>query len=139
MKRVSITQEQLETLPVERLKAIQGLLTGWLNSTEPIAIPISADTAQIVVNDWLTQVLPDRFLASEPTLIAGGDIWSVPVGLAYPSIGIIGTVGEVLVSAFSEGIISATQPEAMKSVGIQIYTEKMQNGTNVALSAQLSL
>jgi hypothetical protein len=36
----------------------------------------------------------------------------------------VGLVGEVLVSAFSGGIISATRPEQMKIAGTQCYAER---------------
>ena len=116
--------QQLATLTPERLEAVKGLLAGWAKPSNSETLPISAEVAEAVVNNWLIQALPDRFTALEPTLVAGGDIWSVPVGLAYPKIGVIGEVGEVLVSAFSRGIISATQPETMESLGTSCYREK---------------
>ncbi|MGB3294474.1 MAG: hypothetical protein WBB01_15920 [Phormidesmis sp.] len=131
MSSIEVTHEQLATLPPERLEAVQGLLTGWLAESEPEVLPISAEIAQTAVNDWLLRVLPDRFTALEPRLIAGGDIWSVPVGLAYPHIGVVGQVGEVLVSAFSRGIISSTRPEVMKSAGAACYREQ-ENAINAA-------
>ncbi|MEL6353645.1 MAG: hypothetical protein AAFR58_18120 [Cyanobacteria bacterium J06627_28] len=121
MQPIDLAQKQLETLPPEKLEAIQGLLTGWLAKAENETKRISKDTAQTVVNDWLLSVLGDRFTAITPHLIAGGDIWSVSVGLAYPNIGIIGETGEVLVSAFSRGIISATDIETMKAVGVEHF------------------
>ena len=124
MSPIDVTCEQLASLPPERLEAVQGLLTGWLAESEPEIVPIPVEVAQRVVNDWLLRTLPDRFMALEPRLIAGGDIWSVPVGLAYPHIGVVGQVGEVLISAFSRGIISSTRPEAMKSAGAVCYKEK---------------
>lgn len=87
-------------------------------------LPVSAEMAQAVTNDWLLGVLSDRFTALAPRLIAGGDIWSVPVGLTYPRIGLISEVGEVLISAFSRGIISATRPETIKLVGAKCYQEQ---------------
>lgn len=124
MSSVDVSK-QLAMLPPGRLEAVQGLLTGWLSASDPnTALPISSETAQMVVNNWLLQVLPDRFTALEPQLIAGGDIWSVSVGLVYPQTGVLAEVGEVLISAFSRGIISATQPEVMKSVGMSHYQEQ---------------
>ncbi|MEM6598571.1 MAG: hypothetical protein AAF810_25690 [Cyanobacteria bacterium P01_D01_bin.36] len=108
----------------ERLKAVQGLVTGWMTVAESELVPVSASLAQTVVNDWLLKVLPDRFTALDPHLIAGGDIWFISVGLSYPRLGVIGEVGEVLVSAFSQGIISATRPEVMKCAGMSCYKEQ---------------
>ncbi|MEL6552737.1 MAG: hypothetical protein AAFQ63_04635 [Cyanobacteria bacterium J06621_11] len=116
--------QQLATLPPGHLQALQGLLSGWLLTTELESLPVSPGVAQAVVNDWLLQALSDRFIALTPKLIAGGDIWSVPVGLAYPKVGVIGQVGEVLVSAFSKGIISASKPDAIKAAGLECYQKK---------------
>jgi hypothetical protein len=112
---------ELDQLSSERLDAVRGLLEGWRSSG---GVTVSAAMAQTVVNDWLLAVLPDRFVAAEAKLIAGGDIWCVSVGLAYPRIGIVGIVGEILVSAFSGGIISASRPEQMKEAGIRCYAER---------------
>jgi len=134
MSPIDVTHEQLAALPPERLAAVQGLVAGWLAESRADA-PISTDVAETVVNDWLLKVLPDRFVALKPHLIAGGDIWSVSVGVAYPEIGVIGEVGEVLVSTFSRGILSATQPEVMKSVGMGLYQERKDEIQAAFLSA----
>jgi hypothetical protein len=116
--------EQLEQLSSERLDAVRGLLEGWRMVVPGDGVTVSVVMAQSVVNGWLLTVLPDRFVAGESRLIAGGDIWCVSVGIAYPRIGIVGEVGEVLVSAFSGGIISATRPEQMKVAGLKCYAEQ---------------
>ena len=115
--------KQIATLAPEHLQAVQGLVSGWLSTTQADSLPVSSDAAQAVVNDWLLETLSDRFIALTPELIAGGDIWSVSIGLAYPKIGVIGRVGEVLVSAFSKGIISASKPESIKAAGLECYKE----------------
>jgi hypothetical protein len=117
--------EQLEQLSPERLDAVRGLFEGWqMGASSGVAVTVSAVGAQSVVNGWLLTVLPDRFVAGEARLMAGGDIWCVSVGIAYPRMGIVGVVGEVLVSAFSGGIISATRPEQMKIAGMNCYAER---------------
>jgi hypothetical protein len=135
MNPVEDTSEKLKTLPNDRLVAVSGLIEGWLDTHPRNSHPVSAIRAQAVVNDWLLQVLPDRFTADEPKLIAGGDIWCVPVGVAYPRVGMIGQVGEVLISAFSAGIISATRLEHMKSAAIQCYAERESEIQSAFLSA----
>jgi hypothetical protein len=50
--------------------------------------PILSQAAQAIVNDWILNRLPDRFTALEPKRMAAGDIWCVPVGLAYLNIGV---------------------------------------------------
>jgi hypothetical protein len=135
MNPVEETSEKLKTLPSDRLMAVSGLIEGWLDLHPERSVPVSSVMAQTVVNDWLLQVLPDRFTATEPKLIAGGDIWCVPVGLAYPNIGVVGQVGEVLVSAFSAGIISATSPEPMKLAAMKCYAERESEINSAFLSA----
>jgi hypothetical protein len=124
MNFVEQAHEQLDQLPPDRLDAVCGLLEGWGMVVPADSVRVSAVMAQSLVNGWLLTVLPDRFVAGETRLIAGGDIWCVSVGIAYPRIGIVGVVGEVLVSAFSGGIISATRPEQMKVVGLKCYAEQ---------------
>jgi hypothetical protein len=135
MNPVEETSEKLKTLPDDRLAAVSGLIDGWLDLHPGDSLPVSAMMAQTVVSDWLLQVLPDRFMVIEPKLIAGGDIWCVPVGIAYPKIGVVGQVGEVLVSAFSAGIISATRSEQMKLAAMQCYAERESEIKSAFLSA----
>jgi hypothetical protein len=135
MNSVEETSEKLKTLSGDRLAAVSGLIEGWLDLHPGDSLPVSAGMAQAVVNDWLLQVLPDRFTATEPKLIAGGDIWCVPVGIAYPKVSVIGQVGEVLVSACSAGIISATRSEQMKLAAMQHYAEREPEIRSAFLSA----
>jgi hypothetical protein len=41
----------------------------------------------MAANLFLSDHLPDRFLASSPTLDFAANVWRVPVWLAYPFIG----------------------------------------------------
>jgi hypothetical protein len=119
---INRVSEKLKTLSRDQLKTMLGLMDGWQVNWSPEAVaPVSSSMAQSVVNDWLLQVLPDRFMAAEAKMLAGGDVWYVPVILTYPTIGAIGHVGEVLVSAFSAGIISATQADVMRAQGVKLY------------------
>ncbi len=133
---VEQTSAKLEHLTTDRLEAISGLIDGWLERPAHEAVPISAMAARTIVNDWILRGLPDRFTAVEAKPIAGGDIWCVAVGLAYPQMGVIGTVGEVLVSAFSGGIISATSPNVMKTAGMACYAAREHEIKSAFLSAR---
>jgi hypothetical protein len=64
--------ELLDQLSPEHLNAVRGLFEGWRALGDPGTV--SAIMAQTVVNGWRFEVLPDRFVAGEPMLIAGGDI-----------------------------------------------------------------
>jgi hypothetical protein len=82
---------------------------------------ITALEAQAAANLFLSDNLPDRFLASSPTLDGAANVWRVPVLLAYPIIGPVGQTGEILVSATSEQIVSYTSLEEMKAAARILY------------------
>jgi hypothetical protein len=82
-------------------------------------LKITALQAQAIANQFLSDHLPDRFTADQPTLAE--DIWQVPVILAYPRIGALGVVGEVWVSAATEAMLSHTELAAMKAAGLHLY------------------
>lgn len=84
---------------------------------------ITALEAQAAASLFLSDHLPDRFLASSPKLDAAANVWRVPVLLAYPIIGPVGKTGEILVKATSEEIISHTPLEEMKATARRLYEE----------------
>jgi hypothetical protein len=70
----------------------------------------------------LSDCLPDRFTADQPTWVES--IWHVPVILAYPIVGSIGEVGELLIDAIQSEVVSHTPLEAMKQCGMKLYTAR---------------
>jgi hypothetical protein len=92
---------------------------------------ITALQAQAIANQFLSDHLPDRFTADQPTLAE--DIWQVPVILAYPSIGSLGIVGEIWVSAATESMVSHTELATIKAAGLHLY-EIYQNAIETAFS-----
>jgi hypothetical protein len=84
---------------------------------------LTALEAQAAANLFLFEHLPDRFLAIEPTLDTSTQLWRVPVVISYPFIGSIGEVGEILVSAASEEIVSHTSLEEMTSRARNLYEQ----------------
>jgi hypothetical protein len=84
---------------------------------------ITAFEAEAEANQLLHGLLPDRFTAGDawfdPTISA----WRVPVVLAYPFIGPVGQVGEVLVSESAEQIISHTAADEMKTKARALYEQ----------------
>jgi hypothetical protein len=76
--------------------------------------------AQALVNNFLSDSLPDRFTANLAEWV--DNKWRVSVILAYPYIGSLGTVGEVEVDAETAQILSHTPLEQMKQTGIALYT-----------------
>ena len=83
---------------------------------------ITALQAQAVVNYFLSDHLPDRFTADQPEWSSLNQDWNVPVVLGYPSLGVLGIVGEVRVSDAEQQVIAHTPFEQMKQVGLELYT-----------------
>jgi hypothetical protein len=75
---------------------------------------VTALEAQGAANLFLSDHLGDRFLAVRPQLDEGGDVWHVSVVLTYAVVGPLGEVGEVLVSAGAEEVVSHTPVDEMK-------------------------
>jgi len=84
---------------------------------------ITALQAQAAANLFLSDHLPDRFTAGQPRLDHVDNVWRVPVLLAYPVIGSVGQVGEIVISAASEEVISHTPFEEMKTVAQALYQQ----------------
>jgi hypothetical protein len=69
--------------------------------------------AQAQASLFLSDHLPDRISASTPSFDEATAVWRVPIILAYPFLGVLGKVGEVIVSATKAEIISTTPIEQM--------------------------
>jgi hypothetical protein len=84
---------------------------------------VTALEAQGAANLVLSDYLGDRFLAVRPQLDEGGDVWRVPVVLTYAVVGSVGSVGEILVSASVEEVVSHTPVEEMKERARALYEQ----------------
>ncbi|HEY6330158.1 MAG TPA: hypothetical protein VI756_12540 [Blastocatellia bacterium] len=84
---------------------------------------ITALEVEAIASLFLADNMPDRFTAGEPRLQSDGETWRVPVLLAYPRVGPIGEVGQIVVSADSKQILSYTPVEAMKVSGRSLYEQ----------------
>jgi len=89
-------------------------------ATKTASPQVTALQAQAAANLFLDDRLPDRFTADQPQLSAD-DLWHVPVILAYPFVGALGAVGEILISADSETAISHTPLDEMKERAQRLY------------------
>ena len=89
--------------------------------TTKIAPTVTALEAQGAANLFLSDRLGDRFLAVRPQLDESGDVWRVPVVLTYAILGPVGEVGEVVVSAGNEEIVTHTPVEEMKERARALY------------------
>src|SRR5215510_3851307 len=88
-----------------------------------IAPTITALQAQAAANLFLSNHLPDRFMAGQPSLNLPAQVWRVPVLLAYPIIGPVGQTGEILVSVTAEEVVSSTSIEEMKVAAGTLYEQ----------------
>ncbi len=91
--------------------------------TTKTAPTVTALEAQGAANLFLSDRLGDRFLAVRPRLDDAGDVWRVPVVLTYAAVGPLGEVGEVVVNAGSEEILSHTPVREMKDRARALYEQ----------------
>lgn len=84
---------------------------------------ITALEAHAAANAFLLDHLPHCFTAGRPAFDQAAPAWRVPVLLAYATIGPLGKVGEVLIGAASEQILSATSFEEMKTAARILYEQ----------------
>jgi len=82
---------------------------------------VTALQAQATANLFLSDHLPDRFTAAQPHLDPRGDVWHVPVVLAYPGIGSIGQVGDILISTTTAAVVSSTSLTEMRRTAQDLY------------------
>jgi hypothetical protein len=133
---VSATSNQIVShTPVEELiKAVHRLTKQYRKATEAsvtdgagsattpgTASMITALEAQAEANLFLSDHLPDRFMAGDPSLDEEAGIWRAPVLLAYAIIGPVGQTGEILVSAASGEVVSYTPLDEMKAAARALY------------------
>jgi hypothetical protein len=83
---------------------------------------LTALEAQGIANEFLSDCLPDRFTADQPTWTDSR--WRVPVILAYPIVGSICEVGELFIDGIQAQVISHTPLETMKQLGMKRYTAR---------------
>jgi hypothetical protein len=88
-----------------------------------MAPTITALQAQAEANLFLSNHLPDRFMAAPPSLDLAAQVWRVPVLLAYPIIGPVGQTGEILVSVMAEEVVASTPIKAMKMAARALYEQ----------------
>ena len=84
---------------------------------------VTALEAQAAANGFLLDRLPHCFTAGRPSFDRSAQVWHVPVLLAYATIGSLGCVGEVLISATSEEVVSATSLEEMNLAARDLYEQ----------------
>jgi hypothetical protein len=84
---------------------------------------VTALEAQGIANLFLSDHLGDRFLAVRPQLDEASDVWRVPVVLTYAVVGPVGEVGEIVISAGTEEVVSHRPVEEMKERARALYEQ----------------
>ena len=72
---------------------------------------VTAIEAEAEASLFLSDRVPDRISASTPCLDEAAQVWRVPVVLAYPFVGVLGQVGEIVVSTTKAEVSSSTPIE----------------------------
>ena len=89
-------------------------------TTHP-APAITALQAQATANLFLSDHLPDRFTAEQACFDPQEVCWRVPVILAYPGVGALGTVGEIQIAAQTATVVVHTPFEVMRHTAQGLY------------------
>ena len=84
---------------------------------------ITALEAEAAASLFLSDHLPDRITAGDPQLDAQAGVWRIPVLLAYPIIGSVGEVGEIIVSGQTEEILSHTPVDEILARARALYEQ----------------
>jgi hypothetical protein len=84
---------------------------------------ITALEAQGIANQFLSEHLPDRFLACRPHLDPERPVWHMPVVLTYAGLGSIGEVGEILLNASSAEVVDHTPFQEIRARARALYNE----------------
>ncbi len=82
---------------------------------------ITALEAEATASLFLNNRLPDRITVGDPQLDAQAGVWRLPVLLAYPTIGVVVEVGEIVVSGQTEEIPSHTPVDEMLARARALY------------------
>ena len=107
-------------LRVKTVRRCSKVIAVMVVNTVPKTTALEAQTA---TNGFLLDHLPHCFTAGHPTFDQAAQVWRVPVLLAYATIGSIVEVGEALIGAMSEKIISVTSFEEMNTCAHFLYEE----------------
>jgi hypothetical protein len=76
--------------------------------------------AQAIAFEFLNDRLPDRIIPDAPSLRADGREWRVEVVLSYPRLGVLGQVGEIIVSATTGEVVAHTPVEAIRAAALSL-------------------
>ena len=89
-------------------------------------LKIGREAAEIAANHFILEHLPDRFCAGVPNLVEFPfrAVWSVPIMLGYPKLGVIGHVGTVIIDSEIGTVAGWTPLEEVKIAAKEIYEKR---------------
>lgn len=86
-------------------------------------ITVAASAATAVANEFLLERVGDRFTTSVPYLKPDAHAWCCVVTLAYPVVGEVGDVGEIMVCARAGEVLSHTSVDEMHARARLLYEQ----------------
>lgn len=89
-------------------------------------LKITRDAAQIEANHFIFEHFHDRFCAGHPTLVDFPirTVWSVPIVLAYPKLGVIGEVGTIIIDGEMGTVAGWTPLEELEIAAKELYEKR---------------
>ena len=89
----------------------------------PTPVTITAFAASALANEFLIERVGDRFVASDARSINDAQTWRCAVSVAYPGIGEVGEVGEIIVGAHAAGVLSHAPIDEMRRRARLLYEQ----------------
>lgn len=89
-------------------------------------LKIGREAAEIAANHFILEHLPDRFCAGVPNLVEFPirAVWSVPIMLGYPRLGVIGHVGTIIIDSEIGTVAGWTPLDEVKNAAREIYEKR---------------
>jgi hypothetical protein len=89
-------------------------------------LKIGREAAEITANHFILEHLPDRYSAGVANLVEFPirTVWSVPILLGYPRLGVIGQVGTIIIDCEMGTVAGWTPLQEVKSAAKEIYEKR---------------
>ncbi len=89
-------------------------------------LKIGREAAKSTANHFILEHLPDRYCAGNPNLVEFPirTVWSVPIVLGYPKLGVIGQVGTVIIDSEMGTIAGWTPLQEVRSAARELYEQR---------------
>jgi hypothetical protein len=98
-------------------------LLGLNTASTPSDLTDTEIEVMATVGGFLNDHLPDRFCAGRPQFDQYALVWKTPILISYPTLGQLGQVGKITVSADAGKIVSFTPLEEMKTAALAIIEQ----------------